>query len=135
MLLKGHERNIRAIEVLIDQDAVKSGSAATGTPWRYYELGHGWCSYEFFDQCPHRMACARCDFYVPKDSERGLWLETRDSLLKMLQEIPLSDEERAAIDGDAQALTRLLERLKEVPPPSKQSQQFVIPLENVRRLS
>lgn len=81
------------------------------------------------------MACVRCDFYVSKGSGRGQWLETRDGLLKMLQEIPLSDEERAAIDGDVQALTRLLERLKEVPPPSKQSQPCVIPLENVHRLS
>jgi hypothetical protein len=128
-------RNVRAIEVLVDQNAIMSGAAAEGSPWRYDDLGHGWCSYEFFDQCPHRMACMRCDFYVSRESVRGQWLETRDGLLKMLQEIPLSDEERAAIDGDVQALTRLLERLKEVPPPSKQSQQFVIPLENVRRLS
>lgn len=67
---------------------------------------------------PHRMACARCDFYVPKDSTRGQWLEARAGLLKMLQEIPLSDEERAAVDGDVQALNRLLERLKTVPTPS-----------------
>jgi Phage integrase family len=111
-------RNVRAIEVLIDREAITSGTAANGSPWRYYDLGHGWCSYEFFDQCPHRMACARCDFYVPKNSERGLWLETRDGLLKMLQELPLSDEERAAVDGDVQALNRLLEQLKDVPVPS-----------------
>jgi integrase len=111
-------RNVRAIEVLIDQEAITSGAAANGSPWRYYELGHGWCSYEFFDQCPHRMACARCDFYVPKGSDRGLWLQTRDGLLKLLQEIPLSDEERAAVDGDVQALDRLLERLATVPTPS-----------------
>ncbi len=43
------------------------------------------------------------------------WLETRDGLLKLLQEIPLSDEEQAAIDGNVQALNRLLEGLKEVP--------------------
>jgi hypothetical protein len=64
------------------------------------------------------MACARCDFYVPKDSDRGLWLQTRDSLLKMLQEIPLSDEERAAVDGDVQALEHLLQKLPSVPTPS-----------------
>ena len=64
------------------------------------------------------MACARCDFYVPKESDRGLWLQTRDGLLKLLQEIPLSDEERAAVDGDVQALSRLLERLATVPTPS-----------------
>ena len=112
-------RNVRAIEVLIDQNAITSGATANGSPWRYYELGHGWCSYEFFDQCPHRMACARCDFYIPKESDRGLWLQTRDNLLKMLQEIPLSDEEKAAVDGDVQALNRLLEHLKEVPTPSE----------------
>jgi hypothetical protein len=95
-----------------------SGAAANGSPWRYYDLGHGWCSYEFFDQCPHRMACARCDFYVQKDSTRGLWLEAREGLLKMLQEIPLSDEERAAVDGDVQALDQLLQKLATVPTPS-----------------
>src|SRR6266568_2906598 len=111
-------RNVRAIEVLIDQDTITNGAAANGSPWRYYDLGHGWCSYEFFDQCPHRMACARCDFYVPKEGDRGLWLQTRDGLLKLLQEIPLSDEERAAVDGDVQALDQLLERLATVPTPS-----------------
>jgi hypothetical protein len=111
-------RNVRAIEVLVDQHAIMSGAAASGSPWRYYDLGHGWCSYEFFDQCPHRMACARCDFYVQKDSTRGLWLEARDGLLKMLQEIPLSDEERAAVDGDVQAFDHLLERLATVLTPS-----------------
>ena len=130
-------RNVRAIEVLIDQNAITNGMAASGSPWRYYDLGHGWCSYEFFDQCPHRMACARCDFYVPKDSDRGLWLQTRDGLLKMLQEIPLSDEERAAVDGDVEALNHLLEQLKKVPPPSKMQQaalqQSTIAVEQVRR--
>jgi hypothetical protein len=65
------------------------------------------------------MACARCDFYVPRASERGRWLETREGLLKMLQEIPLSDEERAAVDGNVQALSHLLERLQGVPTPSE----------------
>ena len=119
--------------MLIDRNAITSGAAANGSPWRYYDLGHGWCSYEFFDQCPHRMACARCDFYVPKTSDHGRWLQTRDSLLTMLQEIPLSDEERAAVDGDVQALDRLLERLKEVPTPSESQklQQSVIPVSSI----
>jgi len=126
-------RNVRAIEVLIDQNAITSGAAANGATWRYYDLGHGWCSYEFFDQCPHRMACARCDFYVPKESDRGLWLQTRDGLLKLLQEIPLSDEERAAVDGDVQALSRLLERLSEVPTPSE-CQRQELPMIPVRSI-
>jgi len=42
-------RNVRAIEVLIDQQAITSGDSGHGIPWRYYDLGHGWCRYEFFD--------------------------------------------------------------------------------------
>ena len=63
------QRNLRMMNVLIDQEAIKSGAADES--WRYYDLGHGFCSYEFFDQCPHRMACARCDFYIPKESSRA----------------------------------------------------------------
>ncbi len=126
-------RNVRAIEVLVDQEAITSGAAANDSLWRYYDLGHGWCSYEFFDQCPHRMACARCDFYVPKESDRVLWLQTQDGLLKLLQEIPLSEEERTAVDGDVQALSRLLERLSEVPTPSEchRREQPVIPVSSI----
>ena len=111
-------RNTRAISVLIDQEAIKEAAAARGEPWRYYDLGHGLCTYEFFDQCPHRMACARCNFYVPKASARAQLLEARTGLLRMLQEIPLTDDERAAVDGDSEALQRLLTRLAGTPTPS-----------------
>lgn len=114
-------RNIRAIEVLIDQDVVKSAAVAKGMPWRYYDLGHGLCSYEFFEQCPHRMACARCDFYTPKESSRGHLLEAKSNLLRLRQEVPLTEEERAAVDGDLGALDRLVTRLAEEPTPSGQT--------------
>ena len=114
-------RNVRAIEVLIDQDAVKGVAAACGEPWRYYDLGHGLCNYEFFEQCPHRMACPRCDFYEAKESSRGQLLEAKSSLLRLLQEVPLAEEERAAIDGDLAALDRLAERLADQPTPSGQT--------------
>ena len=54
--------------MLIDRQAVETGAAAAGAPWQHYDLRHGYCSYTFFEQCPHRMACARCDFYLPKSS-------------------------------------------------------------------
>jgi hypothetical protein len=63
-------RNVRAIEVLIDRDAVASGAAASGEPWQHYDLGPGYCGYTFFERCQHRMACARCDFYTPKTRRR-----------------------------------------------------------------
>jgi hypothetical protein len=56
-------RNMRTIEVLSDRDAITSGAAAAGEPWQHYDLGHGYCTYTFFEQCPHRMACARCGFF------------------------------------------------------------------------
>jgi hypothetical protein len=115
------ERNVRAIEVLIDQDAVKSGAAAAGEPWRYYDLGHGLCSYEFFDQCPHRMACPGCDFYQAKNTSLGQLLEAQSSLLHLLQEVPLTDQERAAAEGDLAAFQCLTDQLADQPTPSGQT--------------
>lgn len=111
-------RNVRAIVVLIDQDVVKSAAAAAGTPWRYYDLGHGLCRYEFFEQCPHRMACPKCDFYDPKESSRSQLLCQKSNLLRLQQELALTDHERAAVDGDLAALGRLAARLAERPTPS-----------------
>lgn len=111
------QRNLRMMEVLIDQQAIKSG--VTDQPWRYYDLGHGLCSYEFFDQCPHRMACARCDFYVPKKSSQADLITSKAGMIRMLQEIPLTDDERAAVDGDVAAIERLLKRLESTPTPDK----------------
>ena len=111
-------RNVRTIEVLVDRDAVTSGAAGGDTPWQYYDLGHGYCTYTFFEQCPHRMACARCDFYAPKASGKGQLLEAKDNLQRMLAAIPLSDDERAAVDEGQTALDNLLERLVDVPTPT-----------------
>jgi integrase len=110
-------RNLRAIEVLVDQDAVRSGRAAT-EPWKYYDLGHGYCTYDFFEQCPHRMACAKCDFYLPKPSTASLLLEGKTHLLRLLQEIPLGDAEQAAVEDGLAAYEKLLGELEDVPTPS-----------------
>lgn len=99
-------------------DAVASGAAAAGEPWQYYDLGHGLCSYTFFEQCPHRMACARCDFYAPKDSSKGQLIEAKEILQKM--RAPLTEQGQAAIEDGQQALERLLDRLADIPAPSGQ---------------
>jgi integrase len=114
-------RNMRTIEVLIDREAVEQGAAAAGTPWQYFDLGHGYCTYSFFEQCPHRMACARCDFYLPKASTEGQILEAKDHLQRMLTAIPLTEEERAAVEDGTMLLKRLLERLADVPTPTGQT--------------
>jgi len=136
-------RNLRTVEVLIDQDAIKSGAAAAGSPWRFYDLGHGYCLYEFFDQCPHRMACAKCSFYQPKGSSQAQLLEGKVNLLRMLQEVPLSEEERAAVEDGIEAMEKLYQQLADLPTPAgptpnqllteHQKSRTIIPLEAVRR--
>jgi hypothetical protein len=114
-------------------DNVKSGRS----PWRRHlhtpeavawlqvqeNLGlaprtHGLCKYSFFEQCPHRMACARCEFYVPKQSAEAGLLEAKANLQRMLVHIPLTDDERAAVEDDNAAVTRLLTRLADVATPA-----------------
>jgi hypothetical protein len=110
--------NVRTIAVLIDRNAVQGGAAAKGASWQYFDLGHGFCTYSFFEQCPHRMTCARCDFYVPKESTRAQLLEARGNLQRMLAQIPLTDDERAAVEDGTAAVERLVERLADVPTPA-----------------
>jgi len=104
--------------VLIDREAIQSGAAAAATPWQYFDSGHGYCSYSFFEQCPHRMACARCDFYLPKASSRAQLLEAKAHLERMLTTIPLTDDELAVVDEGADAVERLLSRLADTPTPA-----------------
>ena len=63
------------------------------------------------------MACAKCSFYLPKDSTKGLLLEGRTNLLRMMQEIPLSDEERSVVEDGVAALGTLTEKLADIPTP------------------
>ncbi len=66
----------------------------------------------------HRMACAKCAFYVPKDSSRAQLLEARSNLQRMLQQIPLRDEERAAAEDGLAVVEKLYEKLADVPTPA-----------------
>jgi hypothetical protein len=128
-------RNMRSVEVLIDREAILSGAAAHGEPWRFYDLGHGFCTDEFFDQCPHRMACAKCAFYRPKGSSAAQLLEAKANLLRLKQEIPLTDEEAAAVDDGLAALKRLCRALADVPTPAGPTPRELAPMGNFVSLS
>lgn len=110
-------RNLRSIEVLIDGDAVRT-NAKVKEPWMYYDLGHGYCTYDFFDRCPHRMACAKCQYYRPKGSSEAQILEAKKNLLRLRQEIPLRDDEISAVEDGIEAFERLLSKLVDVPTPA-----------------
>ena len=127
------KRNLRTIEVLIDREAVLSGAAARGEPWQYYDLGHGYCTYDFFDQCPHRMACAKCSFYLPKEATKALLDEGQANLRRMRQEIRLTDEERAAVEEGIQALDQLTKRLAMVAAPDGRTPEALVQLTGIER--
>ena len=64
------------------------------------------------------MACAKCDFYTPKDSSKAQILEAKENLQKMRAMIPLTEDEQAAVDDGNAALDRLLDRLADIPTPA-----------------
>ncbi len=72
----------------------------------------------FFAECPHRLACARCPFYLPKQSSAGQLLAVKDGVDQMLEQLVLTDDERAALEGDRDVLTELAARLSTVPTPA-----------------
>ena len=63
------------------------------------------------------MACAKCSFYMPKSSSEAQYLEGRQNLRKLMQEIPLTDDEQAAVENDIQAVDKLLNKLTGVATP------------------
>ncbi|HLY27887.1 MAG TPA: tyrosine-type recombinase/integrase, partial [Aggregatilineales bacterium] len=112
------DRNLRTIQVLLDRDALLAGAPANGQPYLFYDLGHGYCTYDFFDKCPHRMACAKCSFYRPKGSSQAQLLEAKANLQHLLQAIPLTEEERAAVEDGLVAVEKLNAKLADVPTPA-----------------
>ena len=69
------------------------------------------------------MACAKCDFYMPKLSTAALLLEGKQNLLRLLQEIPLGDVEQAAVEDGVAAYESLLLKLADVPTPAGPTQR------------
>jgi len=67
------------------------------------------------------MACARCDYYVPKEGSKALLIGAKGHLLRMRQEIPLTDAEAAAVDHGVAAMDRLCAGLVNVATPSGQT--------------
>jgi hypothetical protein len=110
------DRTARSIEVLIDRETIMSGGAARGESWMFYDLGPmGFCAN--WSTCAHRLACPGCEFNVPRASTRGLLLQGREGLQRFRQEVPLTEEESEAVDGDIGKLETLLARLQTTPTP------------------
>jgi hypothetical protein len=65
------------------------------------------------------MACAKCAFYLPKDSTKAQILEAKANLLRLRQDIPLADAELSAVDEGLTAYEQLLAKLADVPTPAQ----------------
>ncbi|MFI1031319.1 hypothetical protein [Streptomyces sp. NPDC020951] len=55
---------------------------------------------------------------APKDSTGGRLLAVKDGIDQMLEQFALTDEERAALEGDHEAVAALVERLADTPTPT-----------------
>jgi integrase len=100
------------VSVLIDHEMAGKQS---GQPYAFYDLGDSYCTNPFWSTCPHRMACAGCDFNLPKESARGHALESKASIRRYLEEVPLSADERGIVEGDLVKIEGLIEKLTHVP--------------------
>ncbi|MEN4891350.1 tyrosine-type recombinase/integrase [Erwinia billingiae] len=101
------DRIAHMVSVLIDHDP--EGVTLTG-PATYYDLGDSYCTNPFWSSCPHRMACIGCDFNLLKDSARGLLLESKTSIRRYLEEVPLTPDEKAIVEQDAEKIDQALMR-------------------------
>ena len=103
----------RCISVLVDS------RPEPGQPIFRYDLGHGWCTNAAYAACAHRMACARCSFYEPAETFADALVTQSGRYVRMLQELSLTEDERMAMTGDAEAVKDLLTRLAAEPAPTR----------------
>jgi hypothetical protein len=91
------ERNVAVVRVLLDRASIESGAAEKGEMYKYVHLGHGYCANPYWLQCVHRMACQRCEFYLPGDSAKAQALEADAHNLKLLEQISVIETERKGL--------------------------------------
>jgi len=137
------EQNMATIEVLLDQDAVMKGAASRGEVWKYYDLGHGFCTNPFWASCAHRMACARCPFYRSKTDSVGQLVEGKANLVRMLEFVRLTEDEKVLVAEGIELHQALIEKLVYVPTPAgptprelntqRQERMKIIPIEEMQR--
>jgi hypothetical protein len=118
---------MRIVEGIIDTRAAKAGQ-----PNVFFFLGRGsdgqprFCGNPAWDKCKHRLACLKCPMYVGAGQASRLAerLEARDELFKFQTKIEMIPQEQAAVEGDIEKLTELIQADADVPPPDLPNEQF-----------
>jgi hypothetical protein len=64
------------------------------------------------------MACARCPFYAPKQTMADLMVEGKANLVRMLEVIKLTDDERLLVEEGVDLHQALIDKLHDVPTPA-----------------
>lgn len=99
-------------------DAPGAGALA-GKPRVLYALGNDdYCANPFYATCPHRVVCPGCDFHVPAGSQEATALQAKGAYVRLLMEMPLNADERAAVAGDLAKQATLVGKLQRTPTPS-----------------
>lgn len=96
------------MSVLIDHDS--QTMTETG-PALYYDLGELYCTNPFWSSCPHRMACIGCDFGLPKTTAQAHAIESKDSIRRYLEEVPLTPDEKSIAEGDIEKLEVFIKKM------------------------
>ncbi len=118
---------MRIVEGIIDTRAAKAGQ-----PNVFFFLGRGsdgqprFCGNPAWDKCRHRLACLKCSMYVgaSQASKLAERLEARDELFKFQTQIEMTPQEKAAVEGDIETLTSLIQAEASVPLPELPNEQF-----------
>ena len=100
------------ISVIIDHDIA---TKKNNDPYIFYDLGNSYCTNPFWSTCPHRMACIGCDFNLPKDSARAQAVESKNSIRRYLEEVPLTPDEKNIVEGDLDKLQSFIQKLDSIP--------------------
>ena len=64
------------------------------------------------------MACARRGFYRPKNGAAALFLEGKENLIRLQQNIRLTEAEANAVKDGVNSFEKLLAQLSDVPTPA-----------------
>jgi hypothetical protein len=86
----------------------------TTAAYRVGGLGNSYCTNPFWGTCAHRMACIGCDFNLPKTSAQGQALESKASVRRYLEEVPLTADERAIVEGGQEKIEGFIRKLADV---------------------
>jgi len=111
--------SMRRVPALYDPAA-----EARGEPHIFFQLDEqSYCGNPAWHACPHRLACQRCPMFVGPGIAKEI--AAREGIIRMLADVPMTPEEKAAAEGDLASLTEMIALKKNRPTPAVPSGKYV----------